>query len=766
MLFPRNLREFVSNSERLYPEYRFMRREMLPSIPNVVGLIRCGCLWLKYWTVHWVVAGDPPVWPGFLTLPPDQLLPALSQLEHTESRKREEYWISFLLLGPLAMCLLCELIRVVALLSAMCCAKVRGWKDASHASSGEFKLLLPARSTPDAESQMSSALQAPELEHHRMCRIWCCTIGISFYHVACISVVCVAVANDWMTMSSGLAWELWALWQHTCLWTLFCQNLVRCCGAETDALRVSTADKVLLYTMPLVSELFDTMKDWTMTGICLLAPSSRMGFLWGALIVAGDLCLTMLCPQEWKPCKIDSDLRICPPLLLMMVVVVVFVSLVVLLSFGLFAVVLAGVAVALVLFIGAAVQQVYLVCIGGSSVLDVLDTCYTNPDSFQAYFVKCGIIVFFVAGIFWLCEEALLNNWHDSLSFSQEVMSSFFIVLERGLAIFADGSYLCVASTYVIASSYVMVLRDPDAAADVRKTYSGILALPAKSLNSGATSSRQKLEIKMSNLVADFLSRGRLLISWAEDWPQGFVGVWVGILIESNFAYVSAAFSLVKGLLIPSGQTCMLAIKRSQAEESWNKFFSDPAMLREVSEALGLEDSEYDHVPDRLPNLLQLHDERLAALNIHRERRLYEDIFNEQRQWAQDAVDAKHYEKVLAAYTRDQLKFGDPSRVQPGRPLGHVILSLILGLRWSNLGIFFYRVRAILGRCCKVCGRRSIRCTSSSKPELLGRSARRRASSFQSLRKTSCKISWMTALPSETSKHGVRAKQLALRLKT
>lgn len=39
---------------------------------------------------------------------------------------------------------------------------------------------------------------------------------------------------------------------------------------DSNALEVSTAKTVLLYTASFLSEPADTMKDWVVTGICLL----------------------------------------------------------------------------------------------------------------------------------------------------------------------------------------------------------------------------------------------------------------------------------------------------------------------------------------------------------------------------------------------------------------------------------------------------------------------------------------------------------------
>ena len=55
----------------------------------------------------------------------------------------------------------------------------------------------------------------------------------------------------------------------------------------------------------------------------------------------------------------------------------------------------------------------------------------------------------------------------------------------------------------------------------------GILALPKAAFRSGAATYLEMFEVTMSNFAVEFLSHARLFIAWAEDWPQGFVGVFV-----------------------------------------------------------------------------------------------------------------------------------------------------------------------------------------------------------------------------------------------
>ena len=40
------------------------------------------------------------------------------------------------------------------------------------------------------------------------------------YHSICVLIVTVALCRDWLSLNSGLAWELWFVWQQLCLWSL------------------------------------------------------------------------------------------------------------------------------------------------------------------------------------------------------------------------------------------------------------------------------------------------------------------------------------------------------------------------------------------------------------------------------------------------------------------------------------------------------------------------------------------------------------------
>ena len=63
---------------------------------------------------------------------------------------------------------------------------------------------------------------------------------------------------------------------------------------DSGALKASTCTTVLAYTAPFASEMADTMKDWVVTGICILHAETWIGFLIGAAIVGIEAAAIMI----------------------------------------------------------------------------------------------------------------------------------------------------------------------------------------------------------------------------------------------------------------------------------------------------------------------------------------------------------------------------------------------------------------------------------------------------------------------------------------
>ena len=93
------------------------------------------------------------------------------------------------------------------------------------------------RSLEENEEQaedLESPMIATKTDHPFKGSSSCFTVALIFYHLICAGIVALAIWRGWLSSEGGgLAWELWALWQHLCLWMLFMQNLVRC--ATLDA---------------------------------------------------------------------------------------------------------------------------------------------------------------------------------------------------------------------------------------------------------------------------------------------------------------------------------------------------------------------------------------------------------------------------------------------------------------------------------------------------------------------------------------------------
>lgn len=91
--------------------------------------------------------------------------------------------------------------------------------------------LVQAGSASDLEGSDGETQKAPGTDGHpfKGPSVYF-TVGIVCYHLVCAGIVAVAVLNGWISTDHGgdFAWELWALWQQLCLWTLFVQNLTRC----------------------------------------------------------------------------------------------------------------------------------------------------------------------------------------------------------------------------------------------------------------------------------------------------------------------------------------------------------------------------------------------------------------------------------------------------------------------------------------------------------------------------------------------------------
>ncbi|CAK9061903.1 unnamed protein product [Durusdinium trenchii] len=589
------------------------------AVPNVAGVVQWFVknLSISMWRneCRWDLACRSQSFPSLLATPPLQFLPKLSDVVEfsQEPTQRLHFWGSILLWSPFLMAFLCEAMRLI----------VGSLKPKTSIDStlryGRLQDL--ETNDPDAETPRHTP---SKVQANGFGQSICFTLALVLYHIVCAGIVAMAILYGWLSPDGGgLSWELWALWQQLCLWTLFLQNVVRCATLDREALAAPTTKTVLLYTVPFLSELADTMKDWVVTGICFLHAGAvpvrllRSGFAVGAAVVLLELCGTMLgvIPPFIQISKGVKGLSISPPLILLQVVCAT-----------------------------CGLQWAVASCNSGRF-------SYCRDSRFAGYL---GLLLFltFLAWILARCtgtsghqpEEELEEDWRDSprgrppsddvewapaaesspwrrprvgtlfipkdgqadgcsaaprrpllllalamlgtLGSWPRVGSVYLGYVEGVFHWMTDGGLLTVLSTYVIFYSYVRVCLNDDCAQDLRKTYGGILELPAKPAAPLATETRcDWMARQLGNLCVDFLSSSRLLIAWAEDWPQGFIGVVLVFAIHSHatesqqpkkigFAGISAIISVGKGILIPFFQKYMFEQRSAAVQRGLDALLS------------------------------------------------------------------------------------------------------------------------------------------------------------------------------------------------
>lgn len=405
------------------------------------------------------------------------------------------------------------------------------------------------------------------------------------YHIFCVSLVTVALCNDWATTSGGgsFSWELWAIWQHVCLWMLFLQNLLRCLREGEGALHRSTICKVLQYTAPLASELADTLKDWIVTGICLLADPTLLGVVCGGVIVAADVLARLTWePPDRFPFRIMNNVRIFPPLT--------------------------------VLPLGF----MFAYCFGAVSFLMIPSQWIESVARVPLFYTLCfGLLLLIVEIHPVLMVSALWSQVLLIICLKQGDSFGFGSLFAAMFNIISDGGCLCVLSIYMILLSHILVVSNPDTFLEIRKTYRGILSLPkAAPLTLSGLSLYDRASDMASALATDFCSTARLMIAWAEDLPQGFIGLLL-VLSQTQengrvgLAGLSALISFVKGIGIPIGQGMLLASKERKVEEGLkqmdlfqfvDKNFDGQELLSTVS------------IEKELHSVMQSLEERVAVL--------------------------------------------------------------------------------------------------------------------------------------------------------
>ncbi|CAE7475852.1 unnamed protein product [Symbiodinium natans] len=507
--------------------------------------------------------------PTLLVSPP-RLLPQLSTLDKEESQQRTLYWLPVLAFGPLFMAVICEGMRAAA-----CRTKKQ---EAIHPEdSGNYKYSPINLMEEEASPPISQSSDAEVLLRDRWPRRF--SLALILYHAFCASLVLLALSSGWTTVAGGgsFAWELWAVWQHACLWALFVQSLLRCKRSSLDGLQQPTFKTVLLYTCPFLSEVADTLKDWVVCGICLQVTATGAGCWYGALFVTTDL-LTRFSNFSSRFFRFGD-----------------FSSLYV-----------RSVSPALCLAL----------CIGQGIV----------PT--QLFFLP------FLVG---------LAYWPTTAS-NLLIMAFSYARLSGNLPdrLWMDGGFLFVAATYVIVLSHVMVLSQDGCAHELRRTYRGILALPmAKPVPAPESCSGRFLLIGRF-IAEDVLSNARRFLSWAEDLPQGIIGVALAVACQQGqssvfgFAALSAFVSVAKGTLTPAGQSILLEFQLDQLR----KHLHMDGFVKSIGPQFpGLSQSPEEL---KLNICVSLQDYAMSVPTMYmrlRKLEIYETVFETARQWPMQFTD-------------------------------------------------------------------------------------------------------------------------------
>ncbi|CAE7883134.1 unnamed protein product [Symbiodinium sp. KB8] len=622
------------------PQILSLTTAMLPPVPNVPGLL------------GYSIVKSTMVEPPYLVLPSFH---RLKDMGDHERAVRDAYWESFLLLGPLLMCALCEAVRVLTLY----CRAAR---------SSYTRILL-------AQEEGSAGPVDQSASSERI--LWCgCGLSLIAYHLLCIGLVAVSVSGDWISFNQGLAWELWAIWQHTCLWALFIQNLCRCCMASNEALQQSTVKTVLLYTMPFVSEVFDTMKDWIMAGVCWTLYSydevdKLDGLIWGLVIVGADLCV-QCCADSGI--SVSGSIRVWPPLFTMK---------------AFYAMLCCAVLVVLLVLFGGVIGIVVVYYsfllfpfwpLAGCCVL-IRHLRVNNPECLIIIGANAFLCILFIGPfgllLAWIRGDEPLSDfcdfwegWAYMMRDSWGPLNQFLYKLSlfdymghacgmlQVYKFWVSSSCLCVLAVYVIIYSYILVCRHAESALDIQKTYLGIWSLPPRAPQPLNTSLCEKAKITATNFFVDFLSTGRLLIAWAEDWPQGFIGILILIKMEgkgtAQFLWTSAAISLAKGVLIPAGQAAVVEAKRLEVQHGLDDLRTSDARRKFAQSLESRGQWSRSQLPGALQDVLrECVDDLMASRNVRRDRDAYAPLFDLGSKWVQSTCsDESYINEVEVAYVQ------------------------------------------------------------------------------------------------------------------
>ncbi|CAE7193306.1 dotG [Symbiodinium sp. CCMP2592] len=632
----------------------------LPPVPNLIGVI----LWaFETCIFKWRLTLDG--FPALLCDLPPRLLPPLSgEIPEDEAARRLRYWGAWLLLSPFLMGLLCEACRVFSI------GAKHLWSCIEHSLAQRIGYnMVPeadAKTKPWVDTRDVSRVDATGNRTNVGFKL-----QMVVYHSFCASLVGVAVTKDWLSVGGGgMAWELWAVWQQVCLWTLFLENLVRCVCFPTEALGSSTFKVVCLYTVPLLSEVTDTMKDWVMTGVCVLATQSSAGLVTGAIMILGDVLLAYGAHTLHVGIKITGSIgMICPPVVALQALAFTAITLIYCLH------VLLGTATMVAFVLGWAgvfllISVVALLALGGGLVFKGIAFLCCLPLLFLIVIQITGEVGC-VGALLVLLAAALLIYGLGKVPVSEHLLAlGGFLnpqlekmqvllgrvwatrgfgpwLFQQWILLVTDAGCLAVVSSYTIVYSYWLVTHFPETCNELKRSYRPIISLRKPTELPPTTYGITFfgwLSTKCSNMFAglcvDFLSSARFLIAVGEDWPQGLLGAIISYRYGHGlgFAGVSAVWSFLKGILIAIGQLVIYS-NRSQAVE-WaianmpeifaSRIFMDgkqkPRPLSEVEQQL----------TDMFLTCDVIGEEVFAGLHLRRGVELFDSLFERLDNWIKD----------------------------------------------------------------------------------------------------------------------------------
>eukprot|EP00929_Paragymnodinium_shiwhaense_P051472 TRINITY_DN25897_c1_g4_i1.p1 TRINITY_DN25897_c1_g4~~TRINITY_DN25897_c1_g4_i1.p1 ORF type:complete len:567 (+),score=55.29 TRINITY_DN25897_c1_g4_i1:92-1702(+) len=319
---------------------------------------------------------------------------------------------------------------------------------------------------------------------------------------------------------------------------------------------------VFLAIIPGMSESIDTMKDWVVTGMCfMLASQSPTSLLDSAkfitvLILADAILIRYMMDwvnEQWRRGRRDQKEKI-PiatrlPLTWLLVAVLslpVMVAASSIDAYGFFDERMSC---------PASCETQKFLCVGFTvySFLEII-ACYIavtfalGPQGEgEGCFCMIAVLLFIIPQCVCIRYFGCLTDWYWGLWMWYKAVFS------------SDGVALGIFSAYVILGSNVVLYQASSFTSDLRKSCFSVLSLPTTPEK--PKNCRQWLQATSVKLTAELTSDARLANAWNEDWPQGFLGLFLvwKLGAVSGFAFFSGGLSLVKGLAIPAIRALLVA---------------------------------------------------------------------------------------------------------------------------------------------------------------------------------------------------------------